>query len=446
MTERRHVIMLITDPSCAAAVTVESGALLARTIDVMAGETTVLAAMRGVFPAVGLGGPVLDCYIDQTTAPDIESEQPAAVAAVIHIEAPAGWTVPDDGRWTPFADVSVDVPPGVRDYVRLKLEELGGRRAASPLAAPWVRPGWFERAIRWIDEALVGAGFEPADTIAQARHWGISAIMLVDSPSGRLWFKATSPYFTAEVAVTALLSDAIPGATADVIASDAAQGWMLTRDLGDRLVSVDMIGTELAVARLVALQRALRPRVGEFLAAGVQHRPLAAVPIEFAEALRSPIAREHLAVSDDRIDQLVAWLTAAIDQVDALGLPDTVVHGDFHPGNVALVEDRAVLFDWSDSAISNPLVDIAAWASWFTDDTAEVDRLWELFIAAWTDTDPLDPALIRATRRELDGLIGAYHTISYSRLLAAVEPIRRIESLDGLTGFFAMAERAFAAG
>ena len=36
----------------------------------------------------------------------------------------------------------------------------------------------------------------------------------------------------------------------------------------------------------------------------------------------------------------------------------SLVHGDFHSGNAALVDDRIVIIDWSDAAIGNPLVDL----------------------------------------------------------------------------------------
>jgi Ser/Thr protein kinase RdoA (MazF antagonist) len=34
------------------------------------------------------------------------------------------------------------------------------------------------------------------------------------------------------------------------------------------------------------------------------------------------------------IDRLTAGLESRFDEIDRCGLPNTLVHGDFHPGNV----------------------------------------------------------------------------------------------------------------
>ena len=44
----------------------------------------------------------------------------------------------------------------------------------------------------------------------------------------------------------------------------------------------------------------------------------------------------------------------------ACGIPDTLVHGDFHPGNVRGADDRLVLLDWGDCGVGHPLLDQAA--------------------------------------------------------------------------------------
>lgn len=42
------------------------------------------------------------------------------------------------------------------------------------------------------------------------------------------------------------------------------------------------------------------------------------------------------------------------------GLPDgdRLCHGDFHPGNILLTADRAVIIDWIDASRGNPLADV----------------------------------------------------------------------------------------
>ena len=62
-------------------------------------------------------------------------------------------------------------------------------------------------------------------------------------------------------------------------------------------------------------------------------------------------------------DERAAVLGAA-DEVEArvrefwsTGLPDTLAHGDLHPGNVAYDGQDLRLFDWTDACISHPFLD-----------------------------------------------------------------------------------------
>ena len=53
----------------------------------------------------------------------------------------------------------------------------------------------------------------------------------------------------------------------------------------------------------------------------------------------------------------MAGLPKRIAAIAACGVPDTLVHGDFHPGNVVGPTDAYVLLDWGDSFVGNPLID-----------------------------------------------------------------------------------------
>ena len=127
---------------------------------------------------------------------------------------------------------------------------------------------------------------------------------------------------------------------------------------------------------------------------------------------------------------IVAWIDAAVGEVAGVGLPDTLVHGDFHPENVVVHDGRAVLFDWSDAAVAHPLVDAMTWSTWFDDDAARGERAWDVFLDAWSDVVPVER--LRAARPTLVGLTAAYHAVSYAGILLATEPALRDELGDGL--------------
>ncbi|MFC9820347.1 phosphotransferase [Streptomyces erythrochromogenes] len=54
---------------------------------------------------------------------------------------------------------------------------------------------------------------------------------------------------------------------------------------------------------------------------------------------------------------LAARLPALVEELTACGLPNTLVHGDFHPGNWRSDGTLAVIVDYADSAFGHPALD-----------------------------------------------------------------------------------------
>ena len=51
--------------------------------------------------------------------------------------------------------------------------------------------------------------------------------------------------------------------------------------------------------------------------------------------------------------------TALLSKLESLPQGDRLCHGDFHPGNILLNAGQAVVIDWIDSSLGNPLADVA---------------------------------------------------------------------------------------
>ena len=60
------------------------------------------------------------------------------------------------------------------------------------------------------------------------------------------------------------------------------------------------------------------------------------------------------------IEDFVATLDARFAKIATCGLPDTLVHGDFHSGNVRGSGTDLTVLDWGDAGIGNPLLDSPA--------------------------------------------------------------------------------------
>jgi thiamine kinase len=73
-----------------------------------------------------------------------------------------------------------------------------------------------------------------------------------------------------------------------------------------------------------------------------------------------PPQRRRLERKINGADRLPAALKeAALSALAALPDGGSICHGDFHPANILLTPTRAVVIDWIDASLGNPLADVA---------------------------------------------------------------------------------------
>lgn len=440
--EHREVWLAVPGPTPGTVWVDASGGLPYLAFDLDPGSTTVGVLQRSVLPGLGIGGPILGCLLryDEPWTPE------TVVAALVEVEPPAaGWAAPEGWQLVDLAlELADDGPltgalhaplrPRLADWVA---EQHGA--APDPLAPPWSRAGWHGRASDWIAAHLAGRG--PID-VEQVRAWGIWTVLRATDATGvRFWFKGICEHFGREVPVTAALDALAPGFVAPVVAADLDERWLLLGDLPDVAPEGEPTSHHTAYPRLRELQRAVAGDRQRLIAAGATVRPLTSVPDAFAEVLGDPAFAEWLHVTPERARQLAAWVTESVAEIDALRLPEVLVHGDFHPGNVTTLADGTrVIFDWSDAAWSAPFVDVPTWLTWIEDDEAECERTWRSFAAGWGDVLPVDEWLAR--RPVLEGVAGAYHVASYAGIVRSMDAHHVAEQARGITEFLAFVEAA----
>jgi phosphotransferase family enzyme len=250
------------------------------------------------------------------------------------------------GRITYVAELDGPPPAEIRPWT--------GRLPDDPLRARWARPGGAAGDLAWADARLVEAGRPRTGTAAQVKTWNLSSIWRLPTASGDVWLKAVPPFFAHEGAMMhALAAPAVP----PLIAFD---------DLGRTLME-DVPGVDQYTApserqapmidALVALQAGAVGRVDELLATGAPDWRAAG----FAIAAADVVARgSGTLTADERseLDRLIDGLDRRFASLARCGIPDTFVHGDFHTGNVRWTEAGPVIFDWGDTGIGHPLLDL----------------------------------------------------------------------------------------
>ena len=208
------------------------------------------------------------------------------------------------------------------------------------------------------------------------------------------------------------------------------KGWpvptLISHD-GPRLLMAEIHGDDLygagmprlfeMVQLLVALQREWSNRTDELLALGL---PDWRAP-SLAQAIAAVVDRvgPNLTTEDRAtLHRFVTGLEDRFKQVASCGMPDTLVHGDFHPGNLRGDDTALVLLDWGDCGVGHPLLDEPAFLDRVPADGVEaVRRHWH---AEWKHALPgSDPDRASFLLRPV---AAARQAIVYQKFLDNIEP------------------------
>ena len=184
----------------------------------------------------------------------------------------------------------------------------------------------------------------------------------------------------------------------------------------------DLYGAELPtlltlVSILVSLQAEWCGREDELLALGVpdwRGDPL-------TMAIESVVQRTWPElVSEDRrtLTELLETLPQRFASLAECGVPDSLVHGDFAPGNARGFEDTIVLLDWGDCGVGNPLLDMSAFLDRIPSDAvAPIKSHWA---TRWRQAIPgSEPS--RAAEI-LEPIAAARQAVIYQGFLDRIEP------------------------
>jgi aminoglycoside phosphotransferase (APT) family kinase protein len=190
--------------------------------------------------------------------------------------------------------------------------------------------------------------------------WSMSAVVRIPCDPAPVWFKAACEHFHAEPALTRLVAEMLPGHAPRTIATDDDRAWVLTEDIAgaDENALPEGIGPQTARV-LATLQLRSLDHLAEIDAAGVPVRDLGLTGQQLDEILADSVELGELTTDElDAARGVRDDAQALLTELGSLGVPDTLVHGDFHPGNVAHDGDSLVLYDWSDAAVSHPFLDV----------------------------------------------------------------------------------------
>jgi hypothetical protein len=278
--------------------------------------------------------------------------------------------------------------------VDLPLAPVPAVLAPHPLRAPYAEVGGPAASLAWAASILGPV------SATQIRTWNLSSIWRLTHGSGTAWLKEVPAFFHHEGAVLTWLNDRFPGVAPTVIAVDGG------RMLLDDVPGSDRYGAPAAdrLPMLAALHRVQRVP------------PFPGVPRDPFPARIRDVARRY--GYPDVLDGLDERLAA----VAACGLPDTLVHGDFHPGNVR----GSAILDWGDCFVGNPGYDLLRMVEGLPPGAG--DGLVAEWCSWWREAVPGSrPERVLDALAPLSALRGA---VVYANFLDQIEPSEHVYHRD----------------
>jgi hypothetical protein len=211
-----------------------------------------------------------------------------------------------------------------------------------PLRQAWAHVSGVRELLRW-----ASAWVEPTGRPVQVKSWNLSGLFRLPTADGPVWLKGIPPFAAAEPTAIGAFAQVDPDLVPAVLASGPG-----------RLLLADVPGTDCwdaspavvadALHRLVTAQARIGQPPGDL----PDRRP-AALAAAVRDLLDGPVGAE---LSPGEL-RAARGLGSRWEMLADCGLPDTVVHGDFHPGNWRSTGGPPVILDFADAHLGNPVLD-----------------------------------------------------------------------------------------
>ena len=279
-----------------------------------------------------------------------------------------------------------------------------------PLRMPWARASGVRELLGWASRH-VGLVGKPV----QRKTWNLACLFRIAAVGGPVWLKAIPAFAAAEPAAIAAFAAVDPGLVPAVLAS--APGRLLMADVpgADCWEPSPHVVTE-AVHRLAAAQA----RIGE-PPGGLPDRRPEALAAAVRDLLDGPVGIE---LNPGEL-RAARSLNRRWEMLADCGLPDTVVHGDFHPGNWRCGDGPPVILDFADAHLGNPVLDGLRAIDYLPPGLRRTAA--GAWIAAWTAAAPRSrPA---EALRIAEPLAHLAYAVRYQEFLDNIEPSERVYHL-----------------
>lgn len=251
-------------------------------------------------------------------------------------------------------------------------------------------------------------------------------MLRAETTSDVIYFKVANqlPLFCHEPKTTQTLATLFPDYIPKPIAIDEQRRWMLTPDFGGSLREDNpSIETLQHIARTYArLQISTVSMLDMLMDSGCLDRR----PHVLASQIDDLMTDDACIIGLDN-EEKTKWrataptLKALCAKLAQFNIPNTLVHGDFHAGNISQQGHRTIIFDWTDACISHPFFDLPIFIDF--DAASHEEVLRDAYLACWIAYEPIER--LREAYQIAEILAALHQAVSYHGIQKHSEPYYR---------------------
>lgn len=331
-----------------------------------------------------------------------------------------------EGSWTDLEtlrNLSLKLPEQ-KSVIEEYLTEIENNNIPQ-LRPPWAKTGWFNSASKWIEAQLLDLNYQQLAPVECIKNWGISCILRVPTNHGNLYLKeaSTLPLFCNEPVVTKELKKLFPEHIPTVLKINSDRHWMLLADFGEPIGRSSQVKVKKDVYPLLAqIQMKSVEHIDNLLNIGCLDRRLENLATQIDILFNDEIVLSLLKEAEiEQLSKIVSHLKNLCSQLAEYKIPQTLVHGDLHLGNVALNNDNYLLFDWTDSCIAHPFFDMFLfYFRRYYNPLSPVKAVRDEYLNQWTVYEPKSRVLEAWNLAK--PLCALHHAVTYQYISNCLEP------------------------
>jgi len=203
--------------------------------------------------------------------------------------------------------------------------------------------------------------------------------------------------------------------------------WMLLEDFGQQKAE----DQEAMFRCFGELQVEAAKQVDKLLEMGCLDRRLTHLIGQVDALVEDPLIVDQLKGAEvQRLRELMPRLKEKVGELTTFAVPQTLVHGDLHLGNVVTRDGSYLFFDWTDGCVTHPFFDMMN--IYNQKDENLRSRFQNAYLEVWTEFEPMDR--LQRCWKMAGSLYNLHHAISYQHITASLPPINQPE-LDAAPSF-----------